>query len=187
MKYEIVTYGAPILRKPAIPVANVTKDIRQLVDDLLETMYAYKGVGLAAEQIGRLSSVCVIDIPRPDGPEAPESALSDAPVAMPLIMFNPRIIEKSGDVTTEEGCLSFPGIYAPVRRFCEVTVSYLDPKGKPCVLRARNLLARAVQHECDHLSAVLLVDRMSAVKRISLSGSLKRLKKEGASKFSTSG
>ncbi len=179
MKHDIVTYGGRVLRVKAQPVPDVTADTRRLADDMLETMYAYNGIGLAAEQIGQTLSVCVIDIPR-DRLEAEADQLNATEIRlpMPLIMVNPEILERSGTESSEEGCLSFPGIYAAVTRATTLTVRFLDWKGRPQVLEARDLLARAVQHELDHLSGVLLVDRMSAVKRVSLAGTLRRLKAE---------
>lgn len=179
MKREIVTYGGRVLRVKAQPVPDVTADTRRLADDMLDTMYAYNGIGLAAEQIGQTISVCVIDIPRDRlEEEADELHLAEVRIPMPLIMVNPEIVQRSGSESGEEGCLSFPGIYAPVTRATVITARYLDAQGRPQVLDARDLLARAVQHELDHLNGVLLVDRMSAVKRVSLAGTLRRMKAE---------
>ena len=179
MKFEIVTFGDPILRIKAAPIADVTADLKRLVDGMMETMYAAEGVGLAAQQVGKAVSVCVIDVPanldtvEDDGPRLnPE-------IEMPLVMFNPRIVERKGGLDKrDEGCLSFPGIHVGVQRALEVEVSFIDWKGMPRTVHCRGLLARAVQHELDHLDGVLLVDRMSAVKKISLAGQLKRLREE---------
>lgn len=177
MRYEVLTFGSPVLRQKAVPVADISADIRRLADDMLETMYAYKGLGLAAEQVGKTWSICVLDVPPQYQPGAgDEIPLADVRLTMPLVMVNPEIIAKSGSIRQDEGCLSFPEIYAPVERPSEVTVAYLDLKGNRRVLKARHLLARAILHEFDHLSGVLLVDRMSVARRVSLSGRLKRLK-----------
>ena len=179
MSYEIVTFGDPVLRVRATPVARVTTEAKQLVDGMMEAMHAAEGIGLAAQQVARTVSVCVIDIPAElDVAEEGGPRLNPG-VEMPLVMFNPRITSRGGDVTRrDEGCLSFPGIHTAVQRSAEVEVSFVDWKGEVRILMCRGLLARAVQHELDHLDGVLLVDRMSPVKKISMAGKLKRLREE---------
>lgn len=181
MKCDILTFGAPVLRVKATPVADITTPLKRLVDDMMETMYGAEGVGLAAQQIGQTMAVCVIDIP-PELDVAQEGGERLNPdIAMPLVMFNPRIVARGGQAERrDEGCLSFPGIHTAVQRAIEVTVSFIDWKGNPQTLVCRGMLARAVQHELDHLDGVLLFDRMSAVKKISLAGQLKRLREESA-------
>lgn len=174
--YGIVTYGNEVLRRKARAVADVTDELRALARDMLATMYAARGVGLAAEQIGREESVCVIDVP-PES-EKPECVAANAGVSMPLILFNPAITASSGHQRGEEGCLSFPDINAPITRAAQVTVAYLDAEGNSRSATAQGLLARAIQHEVDHLNGVLLVDRMSAVQRLSMAGRLRRLQQE---------
>jgi peptide deformylase len=183
MKFEIVTFGDPVLRVKATPVADVTADLKRTADGMMEAMHAAEGVGLAAQQVGQTVSLCVIDIP-PELDVAEENGPRLNPgVEMPLVMFNPAIVERMGGlVKRDEGCLSFPGIHAAVQRNFEVTVSFVDWKGLKKTLLCRGLLARAVQHELDHLDGVLLVDRMSAVKKISLAGQLKRLREEAAAR-----
>ena len=144
MKYEILKYGSPVLRQRAAPITDVTAEIRRLAENMLETMYANSGVGLAAEQVGRTHCICVIDVSLPAEAEGNEVTYSDQPVEMPLVMINPEIVERTGHWTQEEGCLSFPGIYAPVHRADEVTVRFEDLKGAKRVLKVRGLLARAV-------------------------------------------
>ncbi len=179
MSFEIVTFGDPILRVRAEPIARVTPEEKQFVDGMLETMHTADGVGLAAQQVGRAISVCVVDIPVELDVEHEGGARLNPDVQMPLIMFNPKIVAQSGDVARrDEGCLSFPGIHAGVQRALEVDVTFVDWKGAVCNLHCRGLLARAVQHELDHLAGVLLVDRMSPVKKISMAGKLKRLRAE---------
>lgn len=170
---EILKYGRPELREKSKLVDEVTDEIRDIVKDMLSTMYSHNGVGLAAEQIGRDEAICVVDVTGTGDP-------SDAPppVPMPLILINPKIEELEGDQVGPEGCLSFPEIYVNIRRAEEATVSYLDIDGKPQRVRGSGLLARALQHEIDHLNGVLLVDRMSPVQRVSVSGRLKRLSRE---------
>ena len=175
MIYPVVTFGHEILRQKAVPVAEVNEAVRQLVRDMLESMYAAKGVGLAAEQVGRTESVCVIDVPRDAEKEACRE--ENAAVPMPLVLINPEIIAAEGKQRNEEGCLSFPEIGAPISRADRVTVSFTDLDGKRQTVSARGLLSRAIQHETDHLNGVLLVDRMTPLQRLSVAGQLKRLQK----------
>lgn len=179
MKRKIRTYGDPVLRQRAQPVTAVTDALRQMADDLLETMYAARGLGLAAQQVGETCALCVIDVPAELDVEEEEGPRMNPDVVMPLTLFNPVIRHESTlKISCDEGCLSFPDIHIPVRRAAEVTVTFTDREGRVVELVARGLLARAIQHELDHLGGVLLVDRMSPVKKISLSGQLKKLKKE---------
>ena len=176
MVHDIVTYGKEVLRHKAKPVPAVTKEILSLVRDMLETMHAARGVGLAAEQIGREESVCVIDVPVDF--EKPECVAANALIPMPLVMLNPVIGATSGQQRNEEGCLSFPDISVPITRPLQATVTYMDLDGKTQTATAQGLLARAILHETDHLHGVLLVDRMSAMQRLSVAGKLKRLQAE---------
>lgn len=173
MKLKICKYGEKVLREKAQPVVLVDDRLRQLANDMLDTMHASKGVGLAAEQIGRLEKLCVIDIP--SGCEDAEDELFNAPIAMPLKLFNPEIVSQEGSKTDKEGCLSFPNVGGSVTRAAQVTCQYLDEENRPQVITARGFLARAIQHELDHLDGVLYVDRMSAVGRLALVPKLKRL------------
>ena len=172
--YEIVTYGNDALRRTARPVPAVTDEIRQLADQMLATMYEANGVGLAAEQIGREEAICVIDIPA--DAEKPECRAFNAAVAMPLVLINPEILALEGSQRNSEGCLSFPEISATITRANQVTVAYNDLQGERQTVTVQGLLARAVQHETDHLKGILLVDRMSPVQKMSVSGKLRRLK-----------
>ena len=174
--YDIVTYGQKALRLKAKPVASITKEIRTLVRDMLDSMHAARGGGLAAEQIGREEAICVIDIPK--DAEKPECVEANAAIAMPLVMINPAITATSGEQRNEEGCLSFPEISVPITRPLQVTATYTDLDGKSQTVTACGLLARAILHETDHLRGVLLVDRMSALQRLSVAGKLKRLQAE---------
>lgn len=177
MKQKITTYGDPILRIKAKQVENIDADVHTLIDDMLETMYAGNGIGLAAEQVGRDESVCIIDIPQKADLDA-DGHPRNSGLEMPMVLINPELVEASLEqATAEEGCLSFPEIYAPVTRPSEITVKYLDRKGTQRQQKLRGLPARAVQHEMDHLEGILIVDRMSTVKKVALSGRLKRLKK----------
>jgi peptide deformylase len=144
--------GSPVLRQRSTPVAAVDDAVRQLVDDLFETMHAAKGVGLAANQVGVARRVAVVDVGEDDPP--------------PLVLINPRIVETSDVVeVAEEGCLSIPDIYGDVERPLRVTLEALDRDGRPYRLELTGFKARAVQHEIDHLDGVLFLDHLSAVKR----------------------
>jgi peptide deformylase len=178
MSLSICTYGNPVLRKKAVEVEQVNDAVHSLVDQMLETMHREKGLGLAAEQVGRTERICVIDIP-PESDMDADGVRENPEVDMPLVLINPRITAHAEEIQTgQEGCLSFPDIYAQVERWYEVDAEYLDLSGTLKTLHAKGLLSRAIQHELDHLDAVLLVDRMSPVKRVAISGKLKRLAKQ---------
>lgn len=178
MSLAICTYGNPILRRKADEIAEITGEIHELAKEMLETMYEEHGVGLAAEQVGRTERMFVIDIP-PES-DADENGQRENPdVAMPMVLINPRITGHSDDVQVgPEGCLSFPDIFANVERWYEVDAEYMNLEGHVVQVHAKGLLSRAIQHELDHLNGVLLVDRMSPVKKVALGGKLKRLVKE---------
>ncbi|NLE65805.1 MAG: peptide deformylase [Lentisphaerae bacterium] len=178
MKLKLCTYGNPVLREPAAPVAEITGKLKSLAEGMFEVMYAKKGLGLAAQQVGQTVQVCVIDVPPEADMDKQGGARLNPGVAMPLVMFNPALVEKRGSNNGSEGCLSVPELYAPVLRAEEVTVEYVDLAGERRRLTARGMLARAIQHEMDHLDGVLFVDRMSAIKKISLAGTLRRMKRE---------
>ncbi len=161
MANPITTYGNPVLRKKAESVAEVTPELRTLADRMLGLMYSADGIGLAAEQIGRTEALFVLDVPahvdqdeqgRPNNPG----------VTMPMVIFDPEIIGTSKETDDyEEGCLSFPGILVTVTRPKEAVLRYLDRDGNEQTLNAKGLVARAIQHENDHLNGVLLVDHMN--------------------------
>ena len=158
----IVTYGHPVLRQPARSVREITGDLQHLIDDMVETMYAAPGVGLAANQVGRLERVFVAN---PDEHHDP---------AKLLVVINPELIESEGESVAEEGCLSIPEFREEVRRARRVLLRGLDRAGRPLEIEAVDLMARIVQHEMDHLTGVLFVDRLSPAKRDIL---LRKLKK----------
>ena len=135
--------GDPILRKTSREVKEITPKVRELIDDMLETMYEKEGVGLAAPQVGILKRVVVIDIG--DGP---------------LVMINPMIVREEGTQTGDEGCLSVPGKAGQVTRPNEVTVHFMDEDGEYYELVGTELLARAICHECEHLDGKLYIDRV---------------------------
>lgn len=149
----ILHYPDPRLREKARPVAEITPAIQKLVDDMAETMYAAPGVGLAATQIGEAHRIFVID-----------TASEDEPSNL-RVFINPEIVARDGEVTWEEGCLSFPSVVEEIDRAEKVKVKALDREGKPFELDCDGLLAVAVQHELDHLDGVLMIDRMGALKK----------------------
>ena len=173
----IVTYGNPSLSKPAQPVSEVTPELRALAQEMLRTMYEADGVGLAAEQVGRTEALCVIDVP----PEAQGAAYAplNAGVKMPWILFNPVVSEPEGTQRGSEGCLSFPGVSAQVTRALSVRVDYLGEDNKHYSVRVHGLLARAAQHELDHLIGTVFVDRLSPTQRMLVAGKLRKLKRGG--------
>jgi peptide deformylase len=166
---EILVAPDPRLKTRAMPVAVVDDRIRRLLDDMLETMYAAPGIGLAAPQVGEALRVVVVDIAQKNG------------VRAPLRMVNPEIIWASEDrVPYEEGCLSLPEHYADVTRPRQVRVRYLDETGATHELEAEGLLAVCVQHELDHLEGTLFVDHVSALRRGMILKKLQKLKKSQA-------
>ena len=173
MVLRVYKYGEKILREKSRPVAVVDDALRRLADDMIETMHAAKGVGLAAEQVGHDERMCVIDIP--SGCEDEEDELFNAPIAMPLKLWNPEIVAREGSCHDKEGCLSFPGIGGSVERAAQVTCQYLDINNLPQIVTARGFLARALQHEIDHLDGILYVDRMAEDERHSFEPKLKKL------------
>jgi peptide deformylase len=150
---EILEYPDPRLREKAKPVAKVTAEIRQLAEDMAETMYAAPGVGLAAPQIGIPLRIFVIDIASEDEP-------SDL-----RVFINPEIIDTTGTQVWNEGCLSFPGVSEEIKRADSVRVRALDTTGEPFEMEADGLMAVAIQHENDHLDGVLMIDKLSALKK----------------------
>lgn len=177
MKYDVVIYGHPALRKKAVPVARVDAALRRLADDMLETMRVHQGIGLAAEQIARTEAICVVDVPPTVGEDGvPVSLWPD--VAMPLVLINPEIAESGGEQVGQEGCLSIPEVFVNIRRAERVTVRHLGLNGETVETRATGLLSRAIQHELDHLNGVLITDRMSMPQKMANAGKLKRLMKQ---------
>jgi peptide deformylase len=163
MILEVTKYGNPVLRQKGTPVDKITGEIKQLIADMFETMYATKGIGLAAQQVGRALQLTVLDLRGvTDRPSTLELAGQPADVEqfMPLVLINPQLKPLNDPVAGPEGCLSFPEIYGDVVRPESVEVKALDAKGKPIEFRCGGLLARAVQHETDHLNGILFIDRM---------------------------
>jgi len=162
-KLEILHFPDDRLRNVATPVSEVDDNIRQLVDDMLETMYEAPGIGLAATQVNVHKRVIVIDV----------SLEKD----QPLCLINPEILAKDGIEQHEEGCLSVPGIYETVERADHIKVKALDREGQPFELETGDLLAVCIQHEIDHLDGKLFVDYLSALKRNRIRKKLEKQKK----------
>lgn len=175
---EIVIYGDPVLRAKGKRVVKVNEDIRALAADMIETMHAAKGVGLAAQQVGEPLRLTVIDIS--DAENRPSQMWVngeevDPKERMPLILLNPELeLSEEVEIGTE-GCLSFPELTAEIPRAAKVKVKAQDLDGNTVEFEAAGLLSRAVQHENDHLNGILFIDRMSSAAKSSLSGKLKRL------------
>lgn len=177
MILDVVKYGDKVLREVARPVPAITPSLLKVAEDMLETMYKTRGVGLAAQQIGRLESMCVIDVPSSceDNDEIREF---NAATEMPLVMFNPVVVATEGSQDGKEGCLSFPNMSAPVVRAAQVTCQYTDVHGMPKIITVKGFLARAVLHETDHLKGVLYVDHLSAVDKLAMAKRLQKLAKK---------
>jgi peptide deformylase len=178
LKLRITRYGEPILRQKGARVEKITPQIRQLVEDMFETMYDARGVGLAAQQIGQAVQLCVIDVTgvkdRPSTMEIDGKSV-DPEKHMPLVLINPEIKPHGDPVTGGEGCLSFPEIYGDVTRPGQVDVTATDLKGNTYSFRAGGLLSKAVQHEFDHLHGILFIDRMTAATKAEIRGEIDEL------------
>ncbi len=159
---RILTYGAPILRQPTRKLADINGDLQQLIDDMVATMYAAPGLGLAANQVGSPHRLFVAN------------PAEDRDPAKLIVMINPELVEAEGEILAEEGCLSIPDFREEVRRARRVLMRGLDRNGRPLEIEGVDLLARIFQHEMDHLNGLLFVDRLSPAKRDIL---LRKLKK----------
>ena len=175
MVLEIVKYGHPVLRQKGAKIEAVTPEIKQLIADMFATMEASHGVGLAAQQVGVARQLTVIDVRGvTDRPSTLELDGQPAEVAdfMPLVLINPVITPVGEPATGGEGCLSFPEIFSEITRPGTVDVQALDAKGRPIAFRCGGLLARAVQHETDHLNGILFIDRMDKKAKLELQAEL---------------
>ena len=163
---EILIEPNKILREKSLKVEQVDKDLQTLMDDMLETMYAAPGIGLAAIQVGVPKRVIVLDLAKKDSPKNP------------MCFVNPEIIEKSKTNSTyEEGCLSVPGQFAEIDRPDKCYIKYLDYHGQPQEIRAEGMLATCIQHEMDHLEGILFIDYLSKLKRTMIVKKLSKQKK----------
>jgi peptide deformylase len=181
MILPIVKYGHPVLRQKGERVTEVTPEVRAFVDDLLETMDAARGVGLAAQQVGRALQVAVVDVTEiTDRPSTLhlEGKPADVLAFMPVVLINPEVKPIADPVSGPEGCLSFPEMYAEISRPESVEVTAWNAAGEKYSFRCGGLLARAVQHEVDHLNGILFIDRMSPEKKRELKPELEALQVE---------
>jgi peptide deformylase len=158
---KVRKYGDPTLRRRASPVGEVTSEVRLIIADMIETMYDEVGIGLAAPQVGISKRLIVIADEEGRGVQA---------------LLNPAIVDRGGEVTGEEGCLSIPGVFAPVTRAAWVKVEARSVDGQPLTINARGLRARVLQHEIDHLDGVLFIDRVDPMVRDRIK---RKIKKEG--------
>ncbi len=163
---DILEFPDSRLRTKAKPVQDVDGRIAQLSDDMLETMYAAPGIGLAASQVNVHQRLIVIDVSEDK--------------SSPLVLINPEIVARDGEIETSEGCLSIPGFYEPVDRSLEITVEAIDREGNPFSLDAEELLAVCIQHEMDHLEGKLFVDYLSSTKRQMIRKKLLKQQKQGS-------
>jgi len=181
VRLPIVKYGDPVLRAKGRRISKVDDAIRQLVADMIETMHAANGIGLAAQQVGQALQLAVIDVsPAEDRPSTLKlnGEVVEPALPMPLVLLNPALKIGEEKVLGVEGCLSFPEITADIERGEAVTGSAMTLDGDEIAFEATGLLARALQHELDHLNGVLFIDRMNSAAKVSWSSKLKRLQKE---------
>ena len=167
MIYPIVKFGNPVLEKPSEKVTVFDEELKKLVEDMFESMYAARGVGLAAPQIGISRRIAVVDVTFKEDPDAK------------LVLINPEIIHKEGKQNEEEGCLSLPEIREKVSRAERVRVRAQDVEGNWFEIDGEELLARAFQHEIDHLDGILFIFRVSGLKRDLLLRKIRKMQKNG--------
>jgi peptide deformylase len=166
VKKQILKIPDPLLRKVSEPVTSINKEVKHLMDDMLETMYAAPGIGLAAVQVGLLKRIIVIDISKEEKKN-------------PLFLINPKIIFRSKKMSIyEEGCLSIPGHFAEIERPAECHIDYIDYNGKKKFLKANGILSTCIQHEVDHLDGKLFIDYLSKLKKGIIIKKLLKHKKE---------
>jgi peptide deformylase len=166
MIYSIVKYGQPVLEKPAEEIKDFdTADLNQLVEDMFQSMYAAKGVGLAATQIGIGKRIAVIDVTSGEDP------------AQRIVLINPEIVDRQGSQTSEEGCLSLPTFREPVTRAKKVTIRARNAKGETFEMTGEDLLARAFLHETEHLNGTLYISHISPLKRDLIRRKIRKLQK----------
>jgi len=165
--HEVVKYPDPVLAKPGVPITVFDAKLKTLVDEMFESMYAAQGIGLAAPQISISQRLTVIDCSFKKNPEEK------------IVLINPEIIEREGKQVEEEGCLSLPDIREKVQRAARVKVKAQDVNGEWFEVEGEELLARAMQHEIDHLDGILFIDRLSRLKRDLVLRKIKKLQKNG--------
>ena len=162
----ILIFPSPLIRKKSLPITSINGELQRLIDDMMETMYAAPGVGLAAPQVGALKQVIVLD------------PHDERKTKRPLALINPELVAAEGQVIEEEGCLCIPELREAVPRFRQVGVKAYDRSEKEIILEATDLLARILQDEIDHLNGILFIDRLSPAKRELLKRRLKKAAKE---------
>jgi peptide deformylase len=167
MIYPIVKYGEPVLETPSVDVSSFDAELEKLVSDMFETMYAARGVGLAAPQIGIGKRLCVIDVTSGEDPKSR------------LVLANPVILSVEGKQTDEEGCLSLPNFRASTLRPMAARIKAQDVHGEPLEIRGEGLLARAFCHEIDHLNGILFIQHLSKLKRDSIRRKVRKMVKAG--------
>ncbi len=175
---EILKFPDPRLRRKCQPVDAVTDEMRQFAQDMLETMYSFRGIGLAAAQVNRLIRLLVVDTrskdPETDRYRLDEMTELERQIQQPLILFNPVIVGKQGKTTYDEGCLSVPSYYETVDRFEEIEVEALGPDGQKLHFKTDGLLAICIQHEIDHLDGKLFIDRLSPIKSARIKSKIRK-------------
>lgn len=181
MILEIVKYGDQVLRAKGAQIKEVTDEIRTLADDMIETMRAANGVGLAAQQVGKALQLAVIDVSQAEDRPS-EMFIDGAPVEleahMPMVLLNPVLQLSREKESGTEGCLSFPEITGEITRAAGVRCTAMKLDGSVVEFEASGLLARALQHEVDHLNGILFIDRMNSATKVGLATRLKRMRSE---------
>lgn len=165
-KLSILLYPSPVIRKKSVPVTSIDGELQRFIDNMVETMYAAPGMGLAAPQVGTLKRVIVLD------------PSDDRTSHRPMTLINPVLVAGEGQIVDEEGCLCIPDLNEPVSRFKQVVVKAYDRNEKEIILEGADLLARILQHEIDHLDGILFIDRLSTAKRLLLKRRLKKTQKD---------
>ena len=165
-KLPILLYPSPVIRKKSLSVTSIDGELQRFIDDMVETMYAAPGMGLAAPQVGALKRVIILD------------PSHDRASKRPLTLINPVLVEGVGRIVEEEGCLCIPDLQEPISRFKQVVVKAYDRNEKEIMLEGADLLARILQHEIDHLNGVLFIDHLSTAKHLLLKRQLKKAKKD---------
>ncbi|HME89094.1 MAG TPA: peptide deformylase [Chthoniobacterales bacterium] len=181
MRLSILQYGDPTLRAKGKRIEKIDDRVREVAENMIETMHAANGVGLAAQQIGEPLQLTVIDVSQvQDRPSTMKlnGEIMDPKTAMPLALINPQIDLGNETEMGTEGCLSFPEITGEIERAQSISVRAQNLEGEPIEIETTGFLARAIQHEVDHLNGILFIDRMSSAAKTSLSSRLKRLQKE---------
>ncbi|MCL2064318.1 MAG: peptide deformylase [Candidatus Cloacimonetes bacterium] len=167
-KLEIKLYGCEVLRKKSEPVDEITPELKQFIDDLIYTMYENDGIGIAAPQVGVSKRIFVCD-----------KDYSTTDVKNPVVLINPEFISYQDDQISEEGCLSFPNVFAEVVRFKKVKIQYFDLEMKEQFIETEGVYATVLQHEFDHLNGVHFIDKLSPIKKMTLGFKLNRILEKG--------